>query len=484
MDDNTTDKLSGAASQDSLTDSGALATIAELVNVAYTMRLYIKNNGVECLAGIEPKEPGGNLSTSEFIELLNANGIVNGINGEALQQVCTAISEGTQLEGVVIARGTPPEPGRDGKIEFHVRTSAEEVQFEEDATGTIDFRQQHTYGNVEVNQPICTIYLPEEGKAGVSVRGELIHPPEVKSVVLKTGDGVHLENDGSRVIADKAGRVIYLKDTVTVTDELVVEGDVDFEVGHINFKGYVIVKGDVLDDFNVSGEKGIKVIGTIGACVLESGGDIEIGGMAGQDKGVIRCGGNLHARYLHEVTVECSGNVIIETELLNSSVSGGGFISTPGGIISGGEHIARSGIEAKILGSRVGIHTRLTAGIHYRDKQRLEELFARLNEITQQLAKTSDRQATASLSAEKSTIQKETVAIRTRSAEDPEANPKVNVHARLLDNVTVTLGTTTELLTDVNGPCSIVENAQEGGFSYPQLTPLTVHNLPLAVGQN
>jgi len=95
--------------------------------------------------------------------------------------------------------------------------------------------------------------------------------------------------------------VLYDGKTVSVTEEYLVQGDVDLAVGNIDFRGFVQVKGDVLDDFDIHAIKGIQVNGNVGICQISSEGDIALGGMAGQGRGTITCGGNLVVTYLNDV---------------------------------------------------------------------------------------------------------------------------------------------------------------------------------------
>lgn len=437
----------------------------------YTLRVILRGDGTECLASMTPKRIGNVIDPERLALLLSDNGVTTGLDSDMIAAFCAAACEGKTQDSTLIAQGTPPVAGEDGWVEFVTRTTSDRAEYQEDEAGNVDFRHLNIFGNVEEGQVIGAIHLPSDGTPGLSVTGEPIPPIPGAPVTITAGEGVRIENN--EIIAEKQGRIVYIDDTVSVSDEYAVDGDVDFEVGHIDFKGFVSVKGDVLDDFNIRAEKGIKVIGAVGACVLESPGNIEVGGMSGQGKGIIRCGGNVVARYLRDVVVECDGSVIVESELINSTIRCAGIVSIPRGVISGGNIIAMGGIEARILGSRTGIQTKLVAGVHYRDIEELAELYEQLKEISLRIEKTGDKQSLTRLYAEKSEAQKQVSEIRGKNYDN--ANAKINVASRIMDNVTITLGNTTEVVSEVDGSFSIIENITEGGFCFFSLSSIDIN---------
>jgi uncharacterized protein len=100
--------------------------------------------------------------------------------------------------------------------------------------------------------------------------------------VLKLGQNVRSGGDNNEILfAEIHGRVKQEGDTIQVVEEYVVDGDVDFSIGNIRFNGFVEVRGDVLDGFQVSASKGLKITGNVGACRLISHGNIEFCGMDG-----------------------------------------------------------------------------------------------------------------------------------------------------------------------------------------------------------
>jgi len=159
---------------------------------------------------------------------------------------------------------------------------------------------------------------------------------------------------------------------------MVVPGDVDYSVGNIRFPGFVTVRGNVLDGFEVQADRGIEIRGTGGACTLRSAGDIAVnGGVNGHGKAVVEAGGAVRVKYLNEATVKARGDVVVASEVLHSRVSCLGRLLVPGGAVIGGESVARCGVEAEVLGSELGVATRVVIGRDFDLAGQIETLSAR-----------------------------------------------------------------------------------------------------------
>ncbi|MBI5419049.1 MAG: DUF342 domain-containing protein [Deltaproteobacteria bacterium] len=403
--------------------SGVIAGRVE--HESYTFDVELVDGGLECRCSLEPKGAGSFINDSNLLDLLNRCGIRQGIDLEAVSSFTRNACSGKPQKEVPLARGMRAEPGRDGWVEFIVRPHTGLAEYKEDEDGVIDFHNPHSFTNVQPGAEIALLHPAEEGRQGVLVTGSTVPAPAVKPIRLTIGRGIRLEEDGKKIIATAEGRVVYDGNTVSVESGFVVNGDVDYEIGNIDFAGFVDVRGDVLDGFKISSTKGIKVSGNAGNCQIRSGGNITIGGMSGQGKGAIVCTGNLFARFLNEVVVECGGNVTVESEIRNSRIRSGACIIVPKGVISGGECIALSGIEAGTLGSPIGVRTVLASG-------------------------------------------------GDRSSEN--ANAKINVRKRVLEGVVLCLGDTTEeIQAEMDGPVSVIEDSQERRLQSLPLTPLTVN---------
>lgn len=478
---------------------GQTRILLEQETEKFALKVEVTADEMTCRVSVAPRDISPGLTPDDVLRCLKRAGITEGIDTQAVMTLCRKAGEGRPQDNVVVACGTEPEPGPDGSIEFFVRVSSSEILLEEDEEGTVDLRTLNFFGNVEPGEAVGRVHPPENGPAGTTVTGLPVPPVPGKKLAVVAGKGVHLEEEGTLIVADLPGRVIREGAAVSVSEEYSVNGDVDFNVGNIDFSGFVEISGDVLDDFNVIGEKGINIAGTAGACRIESAGNIALGSMSGKGRGFIRCGGNLVVRYLLDARVECAGNVIVTSEIRNSTVKAAGSILVENGAISGGECVCLSGMEVKDLGSTLGVRTKVTAGVYFPEADRLETLHNRLNSLHDQMHRIQsalgpllNRQAAGQslpeavlarveiLSSRMKDLAGEKVDMNAelaqfRHQEHPTANPKINVRDWLGECVTIQLGAVTEeIRLDMQGPLSIIENTRQGGLHFLDMTPLTL----------
>ncbi len=473
--------------------------IGEYVNDAYRLSLEAHNSGLECRATISVDDADNSISPTELISILRKHEITKAIDLEQVAIFCSEAAQGENPENFLLASGSRPTHGEDGWFELIVATGKEKTDLLVDASGRVDFKSVQSFSNVEPGQQIGNIYLPTEGTPGETITGEIVPPKLGTPNGVIAGAGVRISDDGTQAIAEQAGRTIFENNVISIAEEFVVNGNVDLNIGHITFNGFVNIKGDVLDDFNITATKGISITGAVGVCQINSGGPVTIGTMAGMGTGKIICKGSLQVRYLNQVTVECWGDVNISHELRNSVIKATGSINIPKGMVTGGELIALEGIEAKILGARAGAKTSVTSGVYFPETDQLQYLRSRLKSLVDQIKRIGTSLTT--LNKKPLTIQRKALreAIELRIGiltqrqvnldadreevadelltfavdEHPTANPKINVLGALKEGVTIKLGETSEeIATEILGPVSIIENPQLGGLHYPTYSPL------------
>lgn len=486
--------------------------LAEYVNDDYSLQLKTCDIDLECRADITVLNLEKSPSPADIISILRRNSITDTVDLEQVAIFCTEAAQGNNPQNILIARGVEPEPGDDGWFELIVSTGKEESEWVEDEFGRVDFKAVQNFSNVEIDEHIGNIHPPTTGQAGKTISGEIIPPLSGQPAKIIAGAGVRLSEDGSQALATRTGRVVYDNNIVSVAEEFVVNGNVDLSIGHITFNGFVDIKGDVLDDFNITATKGIKVSGAVGACKIRCDGPITIGTMTGKGLGRIVSKGTLRARYLNQVTVECWGDIHISHEARNCILKSTGSIQLGTGQISGGEAIALEGIEAKALGARSGIKTHLTAGIYFPEMDRLKFLRTRLKSVAEQIKRINETlkalikkpmaanrpalreaielrigiltQRQVNLEEEREELNVELLSFSVE--EHPTARPKINVLSTLMEGVIIHLGeTTSEIDMERSGPMTIVEDINAGGLRYLSHSPLSVKpELPVTDQEN
>jgi uncharacterized protein (DUF342 family) len=458
-------------------NSSATGTSVEILGkefkkLGFSLFVWISDDKLECRCSYVPREQGNMMTRAELDGFLAESGVKIGIVAEMVDEFSVKAAAGQALNMISVASGIPPVAGKDGWFSYTAQSSVT-VSRVVDESEKVDLHNVQTFINVMPGDEIGCINPPVPGTPGRGVTGHIILTPPPKPFTIKIGEHVRSSEDGINIIATAAGRVCAGSGEISVAQEYIVSGDVNFRVGSIVFNGFVEVRGDILDDFNVTAVKGLRVSGNIGDCNIKSDGDISFCGMDGMGKGTIECGGTLTANFIHESTVECAGDVVIDVELHNCHVKALGRIMVNKGAIAGGSYTALRGIETKKAGSASSIKTALRAGFDYRDMPELEKIAVELEQNTRQMEQSSSFQDLEELRKARAEFTERLSVIRSHSAD--KANPKINVKTILYDNTFLRLGMTAkEKVDERDGPFSVIENTIEGGLRFLSMTSLDV----------
>jgi len=446
----------------------------EIKRYGYNLALEISPNETECRCFYVPSTTGGTpLTEPELLVHLAQFKIKEGIIPEAAAALVNSAATAQSVSGLLLARGTAMIPGENGQLILAVADDLAGKKPEDGASETMDFRHVQTFLNVDAGDLVATISPPGFGTPGITVTGKAIPPQAGAPAKVEIGQNIRLSDDRQTLFALAAGRVCCRGSAISIEDVYEIDGDVDFKVGNISFKGCVEIKGDVLDGFFVKASKGIKIHGNIGVCAIESEGNISFCGMNGQGTGTIKCGGSISANFIYEAVIQCAGDVLADTEIRNAHIKClGSIIVNKGGLV-GGEYFALAGIESGNLGCVTSLRTRVITGVHFGDLEELNSLFSELKQMVAEFsAAPKETVDLKEFAKRRAVITERTQEVRSRSHE--ASNPKVNVKKKLFEGVNITLGALSENITEERkGPVSVIENSIEGGFRFLGMTPLS-----------
>ncbi len=217
----------------------------------------------------------------------------------------------------------------------------------------------------------------KQGEEGINVYGERVEPRQVSTPSFKYGLGCEISEDGLELKSLVNGNVSLVEDTVFVKDVYELN-DVDTSTGNIDYKGDVKVRGNVGSGFTVKASGTVEVTGVVESAVIEAGEDIIIGrGMNGMGKGELKAGRNIIAKFFENSKVTAGGYVHAEA-IINSDVMAKTDVTVNGkkGNITGGSIRALGVIEAKSIGSEMGVETRIEVGTDPELKARIQMLEA------------------------------------------------------------------------------------------------------------
>jgi uncharacterized protein len=271
-----------------------------------------------------------------------------------------------------IAKGVPSVHGEDAKIAYFFNTEhlkAGGVKTD----GQIDFKDRGEIPQVDQGMVLAEKTPMVEAFSGKNIYGETIVAKPANDLQLKTGIGVALSSSGLQVTASVKGYPnITNAGEISVKQEYIINGDVDYETGHIDYEGNINIKGCIKSGFKVKGDN-IKAFEVEGG-IVEAGGDLGV--QNGINSGEINVQGNLSAKFIHKSQIRCTGEVSIGKEIIDAIIENRAKCVVTGKIISS-DITAKMGVFAKDIGTEKGTPSIIKAGLDvFIEKELLENKIA------------------------------------------------------------------------------------------------------------
>jgi uncharacterized protein (DUF342 family) len=322
---------------------------------------------------IPPKPRGRDLDMDDIIEALHEKGVVVGIKEEVVNRT---LEDEVYNILTPVAEGIKPVHGDDAKIVYNFRIE-KKVQLEEDEKGQVNFKDLDLVENVVAGQLLATKVQATEGTPGRTITNKLLDAKPGKDIDLVPGKNTELSPDGTNIIATINGQVVFANGKVNVEPIYEIKGDVDMHTGNILFLGTVIVRGSVEDGFSIKAAGDIEIKGSVGKCLLDAEGDVNIKqGVMGKLGGTIKAGGSIWSKFLEQVNVFADKNVFVQDGIMHCQVDATEKVICFGkrATIVGGRIRAGEIVNTKTLGSVSFTETIVEVGVDPKSRQRLHDL--------------------------------------------------------------------------------------------------------------
>jgi uncharacterized protein (DUF342 family) len=258
-------------------------------------------------------------------------------------------SSGFKTKSFRIAKGIIPIQGKDARVEFFFNTDYLKAGgLTKD--GVIDFKDRGEVPHVEEGTMLAEKIPMVESRTGHNIYGQEIDAIPGEDIALKCGKGSKLSEDGYKILAAVKGFPKYtLSGHVYVHQSYTTSGDVDYQTGHINYDGNVVVTGRIKSGFKVKGND-ISAIELDGG-ILNADGDVKIAG--GINEGKIYARGNVYAKFIHKSEIVCMGDVIVEKEIVEADVECSGSCVVENGKLITSNVTAKMGVHAMHIGTQM-----------------------------------------------------------------------------------------------------------------------------------
>ena len=324
------------------------------------INIELSRDKMEAYLIIYPSRGGKKVTEGDIRQALTEKGIVFGLRDEVIE---TALALEQVSEPVLIAKGIAAIDGELAKIQYNFSPKGMPGKPQELLDGRVDFYNLNLIQNVDEGQILAVKTLATPGTPGSNVLGEEIPAKPGKDINLTAGKNAELIDDGSAVVARTSGHVVMNGTQVSVSSVYEVKGDVDFNVGNIDFNGSVIIKGAIRDGFSV------KAVGDVEVADVVAGGQVVCTGHLKVKNGLVRSNvavrGNVFTKFIENSTVQSGGDVVVSEAIMHSNVNAKISVTVGGkGVIVGGKVRAGEEISAKIVGSNLATATEIEAGVN------------------------------------------------------------------------------------------------------------------------
>ncbi|MBN4067074.1 DUF342 domain-containing protein [Simkania negevensis] len=327
----------------------------------------------------------------DVLRVLKGNKVVKGIKRKAIE---TALKAEKSLLSVV-AQGRPAIDDRSSAIEKFFAADEFTAFASMMEHLTVDTRAVKNINIAERNQLLLTIGDIIPGEDGYRTDGTVVERKLVQEgAVIKLGKNVYLSDNGKEIYAKAAGHISWMEELAFIDIEpvYIVDGNVDFSEGNVNFVGKVIIRGDVRPKFVVHSEGDIEIQGSIEDAVVESTtGNILVGGsIIHSNEGYVQAKGVVHAAIAMNANIRAK-SIFIEKEAINSRLIAEVEINVTGspGVFVGGEAKVKHIMRVNVAGSDSWVLTKIHVGDVSAIVKRLHHL--------QQRNKQNNRQMEASI---------------------------------------------------------------------------------------
>jgi len=346
----------------------------------------ISEDGMSAMVYLTPPMDGEKYTKEDIADFLRKNGVSYGIISNNIESL---IEAGTYYYDIEVAKGTEPVDGTDGYYDFYFSGNEKRKPVIR-SDGSVDYQSMNVIQNVRKGDKLAFYHNAIPCVHGKDVRGKEFRAKPGRELPALRGAGFEVSYDGLTYTALNDGKVEYDEYKLYVRDVYELKGDLDLVTGKIDFRGDVIIHGNVLTGTSIRASKSITVEGSVEAATLIAEGDIILKkGVHGGKKAKISAGKTVYANFIEFSQVEAKENVEANI-IFNSVVTAGRDIVISGkkGAIVGGLAKANGRIKATFLGNQVGVKTMAKVGAGPELERRFHLLNMKASSSKDSIAKT------------------------------------------------------------------------------------------------
>lgn len=359
--------------------------------------ISIKDEGMKAVLLLQSPAGGKPINPQKILDEIKRRNLKSIVPDDRIVREVDAINEfqNQKSKKILLAEGTKPENGKDEKVYWNI--NLEKIYTPKIENNTIDYKGGKRFPFVRQGQVAGVLFPPTKGVTpGIDVYGKESPPKDGNPLNLdmkncfEYEEGVVKERKVKKLRAKLSG-LLQTKSNVFTIDPVFETKIIDYSTGNVDFDGTIVIKETIQDGFKVKSSKDLHINNTVGACMIESEGNIIIkGGMNGRGKGHIKADGNVIMKYAENCTVEAE-NIIIESHCILSKLVALNEINVgmnrKKGKIIGCDLHAKKAINVDIIGGeKASEDSSLWCGIDRYEYLHLVELTNQINDKVAQIA--------------------------------------------------------------------------------------------------
>jgi len=448
---------------------------------------------------------GRDVILKDILQTLKSQQIKLGLSKPKIDLSLTqfaSLQPGEQCSNI-IAQGRTAVHGQSARLERKVLLARERLlQPQENGDGSVDMRNLGSVITVKPGNALILKHPATAGVDGYNVCGDKLLAKPGKDLKLVAGDGTKFcDNNANLLIAAAAGQPVENQQGMQVDDVLQIK-NVNVGYGHVDFKGSVLVTGDVGEGMVVKSSGDITVMGFVDSATLIAQGDITVSkGVIGRQlkdnalSTTLKAQGQISAQFVQYSTLEAIGNILVTKQLLHSHAKTKQQLivcdsSCRRGDLVGGKVEVDKGLKVMAIGATAGTKTEIFCAMHISEfkqdlaqlKDSISSLMVAISNIEGQLGnlppKAQWQDDEMMVEQVKVMLEEKRRMVSTKQQEQAELeaiqqeiagyykNYRVDALKHVFANIEINIGGAFNRTQREHGPCSITNDNQEINFDY------------------
>ena len=340
---------------------GYVGVVAQTLKVVPPLVLVKKKT--EAYFYYNPEIPEPKPAFDIIRDLLALYNYVPSVSSDQIENQLVELQKGKR-NYMLVSKGRMPQNGWPEWIEITLDYEKKAGKLKDD--GSIDFKDRQAITEVQKGATVGYFHDEMPTLEGFDVFGTKM---EAKTTIKgpKIGDNlVRDENDPTLVVSSANGYLSVEKNNAEIVETLVIDSDVDYEVGNIEFFGNVEIMGRVLTGFSVNAFGTLKIHGGIeGANVFSSGNMEVLGGIVGKEGTKVQSSANITTMYAQNAEIHAEGDIVVEDFIYHSKVYANESIycTNKRGVVVGGMLVGKRLIEVNVAGNKDEAFTLIVCGV-------------------------------------------------------------------------------------------------------------------------